>query len=301
MKNTELNLIPIFVAIYEELNLSKAANRLDISQPAVSKALARMRDIYDDPLFHRNTSGVEPTTFAGDIYPAMSAALKNYTSTLNASRDFDPKVTNRIFSIACVSPANYDLMPKVMNLISEVAPNISLEVHPLFTEDYESDLRLQRHDLIIDMTPRGRTSLKYDVISNENLVVVCNQDHPRVDDSITMEQFLEEEHVVVSRWHTRRSLLSSDDFGDLDQRKIVYRAAGVIEMFPVIQGSERIGMLPESTVNDFSERYGVKAVPLPFDLPNIDLCMIWHPSRTSESGHRWLRDKIKQAAKQRIK
>ncbi len=77
MKSTELNLIPIFVAIYEEQNLSRAANRMDISQPAVSKALARLRDIYDEPLFHRTTSGVEPTTFAIDIYPAMAAALKN--------------------------------------------------------------------------------------------------------------------------------------------------------------------------------------------------------------------------------
>ncbi len=76
MKNTDLNLIPIFVAIFEEQNLSKAAARLDISQPAVSKALARLRDIYDEPLFHRSPSGVEPTSFAVDIYPAMLTAFK---------------------------------------------------------------------------------------------------------------------------------------------------------------------------------------------------------------------------------
>lgn len=99
MKSTDLNLIPIFVAIYEEQNLSKAAARLDISQPAVSKALARLRDIYDEPLFHRSTSGVEPTSFAMDIYPAMGAALKNFTSTLSASSSFDPKVSNRIFRL----------------------------------------------------------------------------------------------------------------------------------------------------------------------------------------------------------
>ncbi len=297
MKSTELNLIPIFVAIYEEQNLSRAANRMDISQPAVSKALARLRDIYDEPLFHRTTSGVEPTTFAIDIYPAMAAALKNFTSTLSASRDFDPKTSGRVFSIACVSPASYEMMPRVMQLISQVAPGIALEVHPLFTEDYESDLRLQRHDVIIDMTPKGRTMLKHEVISREELVVVCRKDHPAIDDTIDMEQFLSLEHVVVSRWHARKSLLSSEHYSDLEKRKIIYRAAGVVEMLPVIEGSDAIGMLPISSVHCFSEKYDVKTLPLPFELEDLDMCMIWHPSRTNEPSHKWLRAKIKAAAK----
>ncbi|OAN13293.1 LysR family transcriptional regulator [Photobacterium jeanii] len=297
MKNTELNLIPIFVAIFEEQNLSRAAKRMDISQPAVSKALKRLREIYDDPLFHRNTSGVEPTTFACDIYPAMSAAYKNFSSTLSASRAFDPKVSNRIFSIACVSAASYELMPQVMKQIREQAPQISLEVHPLFTEDFESDLRLQRYDLIVDLAPRGRTVLKVEPIFSERLLVVCSATHPRIKDSISQEQFLAEQHVVVSRWQSRKSLLSDEDIADLDKRNIVYRAPGVVEMLPVINDSEYIGMLPESTIKAFEHTYNVKGLPLPFADKEHDLCVIWHPSRTSESAHKWLRNQVKQAGK----
>ncbi|CAH1527138.1 MULTISPECIES: LysR family transcriptional regulator [Vibrio] len=297
MKSTDLNLIPIFVAIYEEQNLSKAAARLDISQPAVSKALARLRDIYDEPLFHRSNSGVEPTSFAMDIYPAMVAALKNFTSTLSASSSFDPKVSNRIFSIACVSVASYELMPQLMRQIREHAPKITLEVHPLFTEDYESDLRLQRYDLIIDLPPRGRTVLKMEPIFSERLMVVCNAEHPRIQDTCTVKQFLAEEHVVVSRWHARNSLLTGEDIEDLASRNIVYRAAGAMEMLPVIDGSEYIGMLPFSTINHFSKTYNIKAVPLPFSDSEHDLCAIWHSSRSNESAHQWLRTQIKQAGK----
>ncbi|NAZ92759.1 LysR family transcriptional regulator [Vibrio toranzoniae] len=298
MKNTELNLIPIFVAIYEEQNLSRAASRMDISQPAVSKALARLRDIYDEPLFHRTTSGVEPTTFAIDIYPAMAAALKNFTSTLSDSRNFDPKTSGRVFSIACVSAASYEMMPRVMQLISQVAPGIALEIHPLFTEDYESDLRLQRHDVIVDMTPKGRTMLKHEVISKEELVIVCRADHPTIGDTINMDQFLSLGHVVVSRWHARKSLLSSEHYDGLEQRRVVYRAAGVVEMLPVIENSDYIGMLPISSVRCFSEKYNVKILPLPFELEDLEMCMIWHPSRTNEPSHKWLRAKIKVAAKE---
>ncbi|AAO07133.1 LysR family transcriptional regulator [Vibrio vulnificus] len=297
MKNTDLNLIPIFVAIFEEQNLSKAAARLDISQPAVSKALARLRDIYDEPLFHRSPSGVEPTSFAVDIYPAMLTAFKNFTSTLSASSEFEAKVSNRIFSIACVSVASYELMPQLLKQIRQHAPNISLEVHPLFTEDYESDLRLQRYDLIIDMAPRGWTTLKVEPIFSERLMVVCCADHPRIADACSVAQFLAEEHVVVSRWHARKSLMSEEDIADLAQRKIAYRASGALEMLPVIHGSEYIGMLPESTINAFAGTYNIKAVSLPFDHDVYDLCAIWHPSRSSESAHQWLRNQLKAAVK----
>ncbi|EPN7231662.1 LysR family transcriptional regulator [Vibrio vulnificus] len=297
MKNTDLNLIPIFVAIFEEQNLSKAAARLDISQPAVSKALARLRDIYDEPLFHRSPSGVEPTSFAVDIYPAMLTAFKNFTSTLSASSEFEAKVSNRIFSIACVSVASYELMPQLLKQIRQHAPNISLEVPPLFTEDYESDLRLQRYDLIIDMAPRGWTPLKVEPIFSERLMVVCCADHPRIADACSVAQFLAEEHVVVSRWHARKSLMSAEDIADLAQRKIVYRASGALEMLPVIHGSEYIGMLPESTINAFAGTYNIKAVSLPFDHDVYDLCAIWHPSRSSESAHQWLRNQLKAAVK----
>ncbi|ASJ41499.1 LysR family transcriptional regulator [Vibrio vulnificus] len=297
MKNTDLNLIPIFVAIFEEQNLSKAAARLDISQPAVSKALARLRDIYDEPLFHRSPSGVEPTSFAVDIYPAMLTAFKNFTSTLSASSEFEAKVSNRIFSIACVSVASYELMPQLLKKIRQHAPNISLEVHPLFTEDYESDLRLQRYDLIIDMAPRGWTTLKVEPIFSERLMVVCCADHPRIADACSVAQFLAEEHVVVSRWHARKSLMSEEDIADLAQRKIVYRASGALEMLPVIHGSEYIGMLPESTINAFAGTYNIKAVSLPFEHDIYDLCAIWHPSRSSESAHQWLRNQLKAAVK----
>ncbi|EHH0750512.1 TPA: LysR family transcriptional regulator [Vibrio vulnificus] len=297
MKNTDLNLIPIFVAIFEEQNLSKAAARLDISQPAVSKALARLRDIYDEPLFHRSPSGVEPTSFAVDIYPAMLTAFKNFTSTLSASSEFEAKVSNRIFSIACVSVASYELMPQLLKQIRQHAPNISLEVHPLFTEDYESDLRLQRYDLIIDMAPRGWTPLKVEPIFSERLKVVCCANHPRIADACSVAQFLAEEHVVVSRWHARKSLMSAEDIADLAQRKIAYRASGALEMLPVIHGSEYIGMLPESTINAFAGTYNIKAVSLPFDHDVYDLCAIWHPSRSSESAHQWLRNQLKAAVK----
>ncbi|MGF1721344.1 LysR family transcriptional regulator [Vibrio kyushuensis] len=298
MKNTELNLIPIFVAIYEEKSLSKAAARLEISQPAVSKALARLRDVYDDSLFHRASNGVQPTSFATDIYPALAVSLKNFQSTLTSSRDFDPKVANRVYSIACISMAAYSLIPRAFKNIRDIAPNITLEVHPLFTEDYEADLRLERYDLIVDMAPSGRTVLKHEIILEDELVVCCREGHPRIKDSITLEQYLEEEHVVMSRWHNRRYLLSGHEHPILEKRKVVYSAPGVMEVFPVILSSDYLALAPASTIKQFEDKYPIKALSMPLELFKSSLCSYWHPSKTNDASHKWLRDQLKRAGKQ---
>ena len=121
-------------------------------------------------------------------------------------------------------------MPQLLRQIRKNAPSVGLEVHPLFTEDYESDLRLQRYDLIIDMPPRGRTVLKVEPVFSERLMVVCSAEHPRIHDACSVEQFLAEEHVVVSRWHARKSLMNEEDIADLvmhflDQIAVEYGSA----------------------------------------------------------------------------
>lgn len=297
MKNTELNLIPVFVAIYEEQSLSSAATRLGISQPAVSKALKRLREIYDDSLFHRNASGVEPTTFANDIYPALATSLKNFNSTLEASRDFNPKTSSKTFSIAAVSAANYAVLPELLVRFTKIAPKVSLEVHPLFTEDHESDLRLQRYDLVIDRTRADVNTLKTKEIFKEKLYVVASKDHPRLTgDTLTTEEYLAEQHVVMSRWHTRQSFFSEKDFPEFGKRKILYRAPGEVDMLPVISQTEAIGLVTHSTFNKFAQGLNVKALPMPFGAPEHGLSMVWHPSRNSDSAHQWLRSQIAKIA-----
>lgn len=293
MKTTELNLIPIFVAIYEEQSLSKAAARLSISQPAVSKSLKRLREVYDDPLFNRSANGVEPTTFAMDIYPAFEAALANFNSTLTASRDFDPETSNKTFSIACISVVGFDWLTSLLNQIRENAPRIRLEVHPLFTQDYETDLRQQRYDLIIDIAPHPRSVLKHQLLGREEGCVVFSANHPRLTgESVDEAAFFREEHIALSRWQVRGSLLNNEHIHNLDARKITHRMPGAAEMLSVIENSDCIGLLPRSTVEYFLPLYQVKIASLPFEHTHFDFCSIWHPSRTHDSAHQWLRKQL---------
>lgn len=296
MKSADLNLIPIFIVIYEELSLSKAAKRLGISQPAVSKALKRLRDVYDDPLFHRSSLGVEPTSFAMDIYPSFQAALDNFSATLFASTEFDPKVSNKTFSIACVSVVGSELFNHCIQLIQRIAPNINLEIHPLFTQDYESDLRLQRYDLIIDITPPARSNLKHEVLLTEKGCVVCRKGHPRlINNTLTYQDFFAEEHIALSQWRVRGSILSDEHMKFIEKRNIRHRVPGAAEMLSLISTTDFIGILPISTVQSFQGLYPVKLLSLPFDNTEMTFSAIWHPSRTQDTAHQWLREQLHKA------
>ncbi|MDN2482705.1 LysR family transcriptional regulator [Vibrio agarivorans] len=298
MKNNELNLIPIFVAVYEEQSLSRAATRLEISQPAVSKALSRLRDVYQDPLFNRSASGVEATGFAADIYPAMAAALQNYKSTLISSRDFAAEQSNRVFSIACLSSISYHLLPEVFANINQVAPNISLDIHPLFSEDYEADLRLGKYDLVLDLEPQGRTTLKTEVILEGTYKVCCRGEHPRIKPGeLTIEQFCQEEHIAISRWHNRRHILSDLKLKPIEQRKISYSAPGILEAIPVVKLSNCLALFPTLTAIECQKIHNFQVHDLPFDIPTQKVCSIWHPSRNHDAAHLWLRDQIRNTAK----
>ncbi|MGB2078505.1 MAG: LysR family transcriptional regulator [Vibrio sp.] len=297
MKTTELNLIPIFVAIYEEKNISRAAKRLSLSQPAVSKGLKRLREVYNEPLFHRNNHGVEPTSFAMDIYPAFEAALANYRSTLSTSRQFDALESNKTFFIACISAIGFDWFNQLAILLKEIAPSISFEVHPLFTQDYEADLRLQRYDLVIDIEPFQRTLLKSEVLSREEACVVYAHDHPRLQNEVSVEEFFHEKHVVLSRWQVRDCLLNDEHIQRLSERKVSHSMPTAADMLSLVSCTEDIAILARSVVEFYQPLYPVNVAKLPFDTNYFDICALWHPSRNSDTSHQWLRSQLKEAIK----
>ncbi|WP_193755531.1 LysR substrate-binding domain-containing protein [Psychromonas sp. psych-6C06] len=289
MKNTDLNLIPIFVAIYEEQSLSKSADRLGITQPAVSKALKRLRDIYNDTLFLRENSSMLPTPRAIDIYPAISAALTNYTSTINNEGTFNPATAERVYSFAVISGLGHTFLPAFFSKLREHAPHLHFEIHPKFSKDTELDLRLQRYDFVIDAEHFAPTFIKSQHLFDEEIVAVMNADHPRIADEMSLEQFLAEQHTVVSGWQARSSMMSGAQISELDSRKIVYRSSAITECLPLVEQTDILALCSKRIVEKHLSVYNIKALPVPLDINKISINLYWHPSRNTDLGHVWLR------------
>ena len=298
--STDLNLIPVFIAIMEEQNLSRAADRLNISQPAVSQALRKLRDTYDDELFIRTSNGVHPTLVAQDIYPALQDAERQINLTLPEQRVFNPAASKRHFSIAALSIVNYTLMPILANHIRQQAPDISLEIHPLYSEDLAQDLRIRKYDLAVDLHKLDTTSVKQELVMEDSLTVICSKEHPRIGKTLSEQQFLEEKHVIHTFNNPAVSHLEAAGISVLKERKVVWEAPGILEILPIVSNSDWIATVPTGIANRYASSSQLKCFEPTFHTKPLPIFMSWHPSLDTDKAHQWLRSQMYEAAKQLI-
>ena len=292
----DLNLIPVFIAILEEQNLSRAAGRLKISQPAVSQALRKLRDTYDDELFIRTSNGVRPTLVAQDIYPALLDAERQIRLTLPEQRIFEPSTSKRHFSIAALSLVNYTMMPSLAGHIRRLAPNITLEIHPLYSEDLAQDLRIRKYDLAIDLHKLDTRSVRQQLVMEDSLTVICAKNHPRISDSLSEQQFLDERHVIHTFNNPAISHLEAAGITVLKDRKIAWEAPGILEILPIVAHSDWLATIPTKIANQYTETNQLKCFEPTFHTKPLPIYISWHPSLDSDKAHQWLRDQIHKTA-----
>ena len=295
-KEIDFNLIPFFLAIYEEGNISVAAKKLGVTQPAASKNLKRLREKYDDVLFIRHHNGVSPSNKAIEIYPALAAANKLYASTLEHLNRFSPISSDRSFSMACINIASYQLIPELLTQVRKKAPNITIDVHPLYSEDYEMDLRVKRYDFVIDAPQLRTSSLRYKPIGKREIVVVCAKNHPRLGESISQTEFLNEDHIVLGSWQHKVNPLSNSDIVELSHRSTPYSVSNALDMLKTVEKTDVICLMDSTITKSFEQLMEIKVLPFPFEQTKWDLCLIYHPNRATDSGHKWMRNIISDAS-----
>ncbi len=288
-----LNLLPILVAILEEKNMGRAAARLGMSQPAISRALAALREEYGDQMVIRTARGVEPTHFAMEIYPVIKQAIDTLNETYSLKKVFDPGAMEKNFTIACTSKTSFSLMAPLIKKIRDISTKTHLNIRQLQSEDIMSDLRTMRLDGIIDADKLTYHGLRKKLLYKDRLVLACRQTHPRiVGDKISLQQFLAEQHIVVSQSASQSPYLTAEDVKELADRKVAMSSGGVMEVFPIVGETDLVGLASERNIERFGDIFGVKKVELPFEKTEFDICFFWHPQRKDDQAHRWLRETI---------
>lgn len=299
MKHSDYSLIPTFVAIVEEKSYSKAAKRLGISQSAVSQSVNRLQDIFKDTLFIRGSRGVEPTQFALDVYPTLASSVENIAYMMPEHSKFNPLKCDKQFTISSLSVFGFTLLPELSVLMSQQAPLASIKIEPLYNHDLSSMLRSQQFDLVIEAYSKRYPQLRSQVLMEDTLCVMCRSDHPRLmGDVITKAQFLSEKHVTHSQLDQRDAYLLGRGLKDetlLTQRKIAWQASSIMEMLPIIEKCDYIALLPKRLVDQYSHLYQLKKLNTDFLLDPIEIAMYWHPSRTNDPIHQWLRKQLVKA------
>ena len=296
LDRVDLNLFIVFDTIYSERNLTRAAEVLSVTQPAVSNALTRLRDVFDDQLFIRKPRGMEPTPVADNIIEPVRQALTLLNFSINEGAYFDPARTQKTFHLSMNDLSEMLLLPPMIQRLRELAPQVEVRSYYVAREELVKEFASGQVDIAIDVPLINHPDLLHQPISQEHYVCVLRPGHPLLTAGhktkkrkpISLEDYLALEHVHVS---SRRS---GSGYVDMalsklgHQRKLAVRVQHYMAAPEIISGSDMALTVPRA----LAKRLALPSVELPFELASLDWHMYWHKSADNDRANRWLREQL---------
>lgn len=298
LRGIDLNLLPVFEAVYEERSLSRAADRLAMTQSAVSHALARLRSVFRDDLFVRQPRGVMPTPVADMLYARLREALVSVRESIAQTRGFDPKRSERRFFVGISHPLGPMIAVRIRERLGRGAPGtevaFSTRSRPI---ELERALREGRLDAAVDWLVPQHSQFHAVTLFEDGVVAVARTGHPVLrrrklsvgelarQAFVSLRPRVEGEHPVpgIREWQRL----------DLD---VVLEVSEFLEVFMVVRQSDLLGLIPLSMVKFARAVFGLRRVQAgPKDIP-VPIRLVWHASREIDPAQAFLRKQIQLAA-----
>ena len=301
-RTLDLNLLRVFDMVMAEGSLSRAAAALSVTQPAISHAVRRLRDAFDDEVFVRTAHGVQPTPRALALWPHVHAALASLRQAV-APGDFDPQRDAVHLRLTMADATAALLAPPLIAAIERQRALASLRILPLSTRDPRRTLQADEADLAIGSFPdvlpvlraEGADSLfRHQPLYETRYVCVMRRDHPLAAAPLTLDAYCAAHHLLVS--------FSGRPFGAVDQalaalglsRRIVLTVNQFFTAGRVVARSDLVTVLPASFLEATGYRAELETRELPFALPTVRVGMLWHLRHDADPAHRWLREQLRQ-------
>ncbi|WP_193165886.1 LysR family transcriptional regulator [Microbulbifer hainanensis] len=289
LQQMDMNLFLVLEAIYNERNLTRAAEQLHITQPAVSNALARLRRTLDDPLFTRTTGGMSPTPLTERIMPKVHEALVLLGGSLREQRQFDPASAEMTLRLSMNDMAETLLLPRLLEQLQQTAPGISVESYYVPRNQLVKELSANMLDFGLDISLATTTQLQQHRLVHDRYLCMVRTDHPLAQQtSLTLEQYLQLEHIHVS---SRRSGPGVVDIGlnKLGRRRNIKLRVQHYRVAPLVVLRTDLALtVPASLAN----QYPARLFELPFQIPQLDWHLLWHNNQHDDPANRWLRELI---------
>lgn len=299
LRNKDLNLLPIFDALVKEGKLSKAADTLCMSQPAVSNALKRLRHAFGDDLFVRTRQGLVPTDRALEIHALIGPALDMVGQSFDRE-PFDPRNSQRTFDISLNTALENYVLANVVVPIRELAPGLRFRFHPDHIPDIPARLRDGRLSYAIEYFCLPDDQFESVVLVNEKLVVVCASNHPTLGTGISLEQYQTLPHLSL---YPRSNLQLGDGSSELTPveqimgaelppRNVEMFVTSVLSIPPVVATTDMIATVGMNSVKPWIDRGAIKVLKAPFAARDYNLSIYWHKSRSKDASHEWLMENV---------
>lgn len=281
----DLNLIKVFVAVYEARSLTTAARRLFVTQPAVSQSVARLRRELDDPLFRRNGRSLDTTPLADSIYPGFRQAMAGIDRTLDAVHRFDPADSTRSFRIALSELGEIGWFPAILSAVRAAAPHIRLTVVALDPAELSSWLARGSVDLAISTA--SIAGVERALVKSQTYGVAVSR-NSRLPSPVDLRQYSEADHVLVS------SDSGHDQLAAAQQRAGAGVEASVTidhwATLPTLLSTQRdlLATVPDSIAEGWAETWPIRVEPLPFEMPPVEVYLYRRATTVHTAALDWL-------------
>jgi DNA-binding transcriptional LysR family regulator len=290
-KRLDLNLLVTLETLLVEQNVTKAAVRLHLSQPAVSAQLNRLRHEFDDLLLIPAQRGMTPTAKAIELLDPLRQALDQVRATVATHRNFDPAKAKLTVTIACTDYLQAAVVKPLVVELRTRAPGVRVALRNLDMPQLEAQMARGDVDLVL-MTPQvAPPGLRTRHLFDERYVLIGRRKHPRLRDGITVEEFSKLEHVIVSLGGGSFVTPVDSALAALGYRRnAVLSAASFLFVPEIVSGSDFVALVPERLVRDRADK--LKVMDCPFPVEGFAVGMVWHERSHGHSGQRWIREAI---------
>ena len=291
----DLNLLVALDALLSERNVTRAAQRVGLSQPAMSNALARLRSLLADPVLVRTGGGMEPTARALELAAPVHQILQDVSRALQPPRSFEPRSSTQRFRIESDDHVELSLLPRLAPRLAAIAPQVELTMARA-SRSTEEELRIGRADLYLGTWSKVPAHLHQHLLRREAFACIARRGHPRVKTRLTLRAYAELGHVVVAQDGTPGSAIDAVLAADGLGRRIAVRTPHFLVAARIVAQSDAIATLPRSVARALAELLPIAMFRPPLDVAGFPVQMIWHPRTHGEEGHRWLRGLIMEVA-----
>ena len=292
-KTPDLNLLPIIIALYDELSVSRAARGLGMSQPAVSKALRRLREAFDDPLFVRGPSGIVPTPRAHAIVRAARPHLLHLQEDLLKGERFDPATSTRPIVLGLSDIAEMAFLPSILDHLRIHAPRAPVRTMTLRDVELAEGLEKGEVDVAAGYFPAlAQRNFRQRRLSRHGFACLMRAKHPLWRTRLTVSAYLAADHIVIRREGRSQELVERFIERRRMRRKVALYTSNVLSVPFIVMDTELVATLPYAVVTRFASLTSQMAAALPpFDL-TYDLKLHWHRRVDNEPRSIWLREQL---------
>ena len=295
----DLNLLVYLDVLLRELNVTRAAEQLGITQPAMSNGLKRLRDLFNDPLLIRSSEGMKPTERALELQPRVRQILADTQYLLEPKQEFKPLTSKRVFRIMVSDYAEATLIPALIKHIRSEAPNIILDFLTPSDVSYQ-DMEQGRVDMAINRFNEIPQSFHQNTVWTDSFSCLVNRRNP-VAENFNLKSYLSAQHIWVSKTGMGVGFgvnpEKSGGLGWIDQALQRIGSKRKITIFPrhyqmpglLAQNNDLVATLPTKIARMQAENPKLVILDPPFYIPEFELKMAWSPLLHPNAGHQWLR------------